>query len=314
MTIKKRIIEIDPREIKLLELNARFMRHEVFSQLVANIKRDGALLGNTPFCWRLHNDRSKKPVKGANGDGIYEVISGNHRVKAAIEAGLQLITVEITEDYLPPDTRNSIQLSQNLLVGQDDPATLKVIYSSIEDVEAKIYTGIDDATLELLEGVSIAAFGEANLEFQKIILMFLPGELERIDAIFEAIKATSSECDSIWLADKRDYDTIMDGLECSELAADVENAATALMIILEVFMRHITELSEHYLSEDYEPLKMTRTGTRLVPIETIFGYEGFPAPVAAKIKKLVNKLTGQGKIKEAHELLEILIDDYNDEQ
>jgi len=310
MTIKKRIIEIDPREIKLLELNARFMRHEVFNQLVANIKRDGALLGNTPFCWRLHNDRSKKPVNGANGDGIYEVISGNHRVKAAIEAGLQSITVEITDDYLTPDTRNSIQLSQNLLVGQDDPATLKVIYSSIEDVEMKIYTGIDDATLDLLDSVSISALGEANLEFQSISMMFLPDEIERIHAALDAVKVSAENSEAVWLTSMSEYDKIMDGIELSSISADVKNTATSLMVIFEIFMRHITELSEYYLTEDYEPLSKSKR----VPIETIFGYEGFRAPVAAKLKKLINKLTGQGKIKEAHEVLEILIDDYNIKQ
>ena len=31
-------IEIDPKEIKLLDLNARYMRHEEFKQLVDNIQ------------------------------------------------------------------------------------------------------------------------------------------------------------------------------------------------------------------------------------------------------------------------------------
>ena len=35
-------IEIDPKEIKLLDLNARYMRHEEFKQLVDNIRRDGS--------------------------------------------------------------------------------------------------------------------------------------------------------------------------------------------------------------------------------------------------------------------------------
>ena len=46
--INTRIIEIDPRELKLLKMNARFMRHEEFQRLVANIKRDGQLT-SAPF-------------------------------------------------------------------------------------------------------------------------------------------------------------------------------------------------------------------------------------------------------------------------
>ena len=41
-------ITIDPREIKLLDLNARYMKHEDFKQLVENIRRDGQLT-STPF-------------------------------------------------------------------------------------------------------------------------------------------------------------------------------------------------------------------------------------------------------------------------
>lgn len=68
-------LEIDPKEIKLLNLNARYMRHEEFKQLVDNIRRDGQLT-STPFLCREPN-------------GKYLCLSGNHRTKAAIEAGLE---------------------------------------------------------------------------------------------------------------------------------------------------------------------------------------------------------------------------------
>lgn len=35
---------MDPKSLKLLEVNARFMRHEEFQRLVANIKQDGQLM------------------------------------------------------------------------------------------------------------------------------------------------------------------------------------------------------------------------------------------------------------------------------
>ena len=46
--METRIIEIDPRELKLLKLNARFMRHEVYMRLVENLCRD-QVLTQLPF-------------------------------------------------------------------------------------------------------------------------------------------------------------------------------------------------------------------------------------------------------------------------
>lgn len=44
------IIKINPRDIKLLKENARYMRPEEYQKLVANIKKDGQLT-SVPFCY-----------------------------------------------------------------------------------------------------------------------------------------------------------------------------------------------------------------------------------------------------------------------
>ena len=90
--INTRIIEIDPRELKLLKMNARFMRHEEFQRLVANVKKDGQLT-SAPFA-------ALDPA-----DGKYEVLSGNHRVQAAVSAGLEKIPCIITDDEDRKSTR-----------------------------------------------------------------------------------------------------------------------------------------------------------------------------------------------------------------
>lgn len=61
------------------------------------------------------------------------------------------ITCLATDDKLTQDQKTAIQLSQNAISGQDDPATLKLLYESILDTEMKKYSGLDDKTLELLE-------------------------------------------------------------------------------------------------------------------------------------------------------------------
>ena len=44
------IIKINPRDIKLLEVNARYMKPDEYQKLVANIKKDGQLT-SVPFCY-----------------------------------------------------------------------------------------------------------------------------------------------------------------------------------------------------------------------------------------------------------------------
>jgi hypothetical protein len=82
--LKTHDILIDPKTIKLLDLNARYMRHETFARLVDNIRADGGLHGDTPLAWRLHDDATQQPILDAEGQPIYEVLSGNHRVKASV--------------------------------------------------------------------------------------------------------------------------------------------------------------------------------------------------------------------------------------
>ncbi len=283
--INTRIIRIDPRQLKLLDLNAHYMRQEVFGRLVANLQRDGTLTGQTPFAWRLHDDTTGQPLPEASGQPVYEVISGNHRVKAAIAAGLPEIDLCITDDYLPPDRRRAIQLSHNSIFGEDDPATLKIIYESISDTDLRLYSGLDDKSLRLLTDVTVSPLSEAALEFQPMTLMFLPHEVEQVQAAFEAARR-EVKAHGFWAVSMRDYDQAMDALEIAGQSHNIKNTATALMLILEVFSRHLTELTAGYLDEAGEPLIKRQR----VPIATLTGSTTLPAPLAARLRRALTRL------------------------
>lgn len=276
--IRTKIITIAPQELKLLEVNARYMRHETFQQLVTNIKRDGKL--------------TQLPFAMLDEDGKYKVLSGNHRVKASMEAGLKEIEVIVTDDYLPHDRQMAIQLSHNAISGEDDPSILKELYESIDDIDMRMYAGLDDKTLELLEKVQPESLSEANLEFQQLTFVFLPDELEKVKEVFNEAKSfIASGTNEAWLSRWKEYDAFMESLEMTSASYNIKNATTALLAILNVFQRHIEELQDGYLDEEGEAIH-----NNWVPLQTLLGTDKIPAKSASIIHRALEKMMSEGDI------------------
>ena len=267
-------MEIDPKEIKLLEMNARYMKHEEFRRLVDNVRKDGQL-SSAPFLCR-------------DDDGRWLCLSGNHRTQAAVEVGLKKIICLATEDPLTKDQRIAIQLSHNSIAGQDDPATLKLLYEEILDVEAKKYSGLDDKTLDLLDKFASVSISESNLKFQTLQMVFLPDELEEAEQVIDKVREEAKHADAVWLARHSSYDDWLDTQEATMASYGIKNAATAIDLVLKLAARNITQLREGY--EDASADK------KWVPIETVIGRRRIPAGAAKVISKALNRMQGRGEI------------------
>ena len=272
-------LEINPREIKLLETNARYMKHEEFNRLVENVRRDGKLT-STPFLCK-------------DDDGRWLCLSGNHRTRAAIEVGLDTITCLATDDHLSKEQQIAIQLSHNAIAGQDDPATLKALYEQILDTSLKQYSGLDDKTLDLLGKFSSISISEANLTFQTLSMVFLPDELTAARKVIDEAKGMAKSAHDVWLARMQDYEDWLDAQETVSAAYNVKNVATAVEIILKIFKRNITQCAEGW--------EETTDNKRYVPIETVIGRTKIPAEDAKVIKKALDTMVGSSQI-EAKEL------------
>lgn len=219
------IVSVDPRDLRLLEKNARFMKADVFQRLVANVKRDGVLT-SLPFCV-------------AEDEGL-RVLSGNHRVLAAIAAGLPSIDVLISQTELSVARQRAIQLSHNAIVGEDDPLTLRAIFTEIGDEAWKAYSGLDDAALALLVKAAEPGLGATGMEMTTLTLAFLPGEVEGMREALGA--ALAGKPDEVWLAPFALYDRTVDMLDTVSLACQVRSMAVAFAHLLDVFGRHLGEL------------------------------------------------------------------------
>lgn len=272
-----RIIRVDPRGLKLLEKNARFMRHETYQQLIANIKADGEL-ESVPLACLTSEEAMFLPD---DAPGKWVVLSGNHRTKAAIDAGLALIDLKVHDRVLDADEFIAKQLSHNAITGEDDPATLKALYEEIDNIDWRRYAGLDDKALELIHEVEVGALGEANLDFRSISLVMLPAEVERARQAWTAARSMVTGQET-WVASARDYDRMLDGLLASGTSHGVKNIATELMIMLDVFDRYAPEALRDGWFDGEDARHQHR-----VPVMTVFGSDDLPAADGAMILRAV---------------------------
>lgn len=272
--METKVIKVNPREIKLLEVNARFMKADEFQKLVENVKRDGCLT-QLPFCTY-------------NEDWELEVLSGNHRVQAAIEAGLEEIDVQVTEEELTKDQRIGIQLSHNAISGQDDMAILKQLYESIDDVNYKKYSGLDDETLQLLEEIKTQSMSSIGLEYQILNIMFLPSEVKDIKKI---VKQAVKECRKNETLTLRmaEYDKYLDTMNEVAEGSRIRNTAVAFMAMLEIVQNHMEELKDCWIDDAKDK--------EYVPISTIIGRSSIKASEGRVVDKAVERLLSKGEIK-----------------
>lgn len=272
--METKIITVNPREVKLLELNARFMKAEEFQLLVDNVKRDGRLT-SVPFCcytpdWEL------------------EVLSGNHRVQAAIEAGLETIEVMITEEELTNSQRVAIQLSHNSIAGQDDAAVLKELYESIDDVNYKKYSGLDDEMLKLLETVQTQSMSFPGLSFQIINLAFLPSEIAEIEKVIDDVRKEVGKNKTLTVH-FADYEKYMDAMTDVSKGSGVKNTATVFLCMLEIVNRHLDEVKDMWIDR--------ANPKEYVPISSLVGRRDMLSDDARMVNKAIERLISTGEVK-----------------
>ena len=271
-----KIATVDVKDLEFLEKNARYMTAEMFHNLVDNVKRDGGL-SSMPLCWK-HGDK-------------YRILSGNHRCAAAIEAGLQEVTVLYTDKELSKQEQIAIQISHNAIDGKDDLVVLKELWDELEDVDLKYYAGLDDKTLEEMEKVSMAALADVKLDFHSTTFLFLPNELEKLDDIIGQAARYTAASDSVYLNQLEDFKRLLKAQNKTQASFNVKNSATSLMLILDIFNRHQEDLTEGYIDDNGELIHKNK-----VPLSSVLGDDYVSAEVAVALKKAIEKAIGKGDV------------------
>jgi hypothetical protein len=221
-----RIAVVPIEACDLLDKNARFMKVEQYRRLVDNIKRDGCLT-SIPFAVQ----------QGSR----FKILSGNHRVKAAKDAGLTEIPVLYSIRELTHQEEVAIQLAHNAIAGQDDLTILRELYDEINDVVLKEYSGVDDVMLGRMDPPDLDPLSEKGLEYRIVSIAFLPEEVERAEALFAKVLEQATG-DATWVNRRADYDRMLDALTVAKATAGVKNTATAFGLLLDLAEKHLEEI------------------------------------------------------------------------
>lgn len=262
-----------PVEIDFLEKNARFMTKEQFSALTHNVKADGALT-SLPLCYRQE-------------DGRLLVLSGNHRIKAAIEAGLAEFLVFLIDKPLSEAQRIAIQLSHNAISGQDDEQILKELWSKIDDLGASIYSGLSAETIEKFESTDYATISEQRILFKEISLLFLPEEIESMTSICEGIVEAAAK-KTIFAGRISEYSDILEGIIAAKQDQKIINSALAFFAMAKVVREYLEgktpSLQEAMEDGAEETVVFTLGGTR----------KRIRKETAKALRKLIKEKTDSG--------------------
>lgn len=190
------------------------MQGTQFRQLVDNLKLDGAL--------------TSAPL-------VYQgtVLSGNHRVQAAIEAGIE--EGDVIEILTPLDDKRQValQLSHNAIVGQDDPGMLAELYGAL-DIEWKQYSGLTDAALNDIHELDVNALALGQPEYQELVLLFLPEEQAAFLRALKTVEGKLKKGVPVIVGRFEDFDRFFEAVVAMKKIKGVHNSALAVRMIAQL--------------------------------------------------------------------------------
>jgi len=159
-------------ELREQEKNARVMDPRTFDRLTANIARGGGRLEQLPFC--------------ALRDGVVELVSGHHRIRAARAAQAMEVFVLVDTSGLTRSEVVAKQLAHNAIAGSDDPSMLRELFAEILTVEDMIESHIDPTLLDVPDAQPLTDI-KALIDWHLVSLLFLPASLEDFQAVADML-------------------------------------------------------------------------------------------------------------------------------
>jgi len=228
---RRRLADLIP-----LTHNAHYMDKREFDQLTDNIRRDGVLT-SLPVVY--------------DTDTPGEILSGNHRVKAGIQAGVEEADCLVILSPLTKEQKLGIQLSHNSIHGKDDPNLLRTMYDQILSLDFKQYSGLTDDDFKIAE-VDLVPLSFSQPETEDVTIAFLTADKEIF--LREAKRIGNlAEKNTVLTASMADFDTFHEAVFRVRSKFGIINLALALKVMAEMALVKLAELgAEEDADQDTE--------------------------------------------------------------
>ncbi len=218
--------EVDPKACRGRHKNARYMDAPVFKRLVENVRTDGRLT-SVPLIY------GAEPKRGN------EIISGHHRIEAAIKAGLESITIEVILTKCSEERLTALQLSHNSLTGKDNQSVLLEMFEPLE-LDARMFSGITDDDFGDAPSVDLAGMSVGSIQSEEVRILFLPGDRQHFeDALLRAVEKRGSGKVKILAASYKDFDRFFDAVVDIKNLEGIINSGLALRRLSDLAMKQL---------------------------------------------------------------------------
>lgn len=220
--------------LRHLDVNARYMTSAQQQRLTDNIKADGVLT-SLPLVWLIQSEDGT----ATETPPVYEIVSGNHRVTSARDAGLESIDVIVIANWISPARRVQIQLAHNAVGGQDDLSILEQLYEGL-DLAGKEYSGLTDDAFKGLRDLKLDGFNVAGPDYQEIYLTFLPTDAVQFEAAIKRASKGKGRIDHFIRVE--DFSTTFDAVVRVKEGQNILNSALAFSFLAELAMERLDQI------------------------------------------------------------------------
>lgn len=216
--------------LQFLEVNANVMGENKMARLQENLEYDG---GST-----------QPPLVQLLPNGKYEIISGNHRVRASANAGIETISVLAFDCRIPHDEAKRLEISHNTIKGNIVENILQEIISGMKSVETIKLSGSDfDMSNIKFEKIDFRSIDDNGIDFKEVTFVFTSIEESNLQTLLDNIAKSVTKKNSLYIQDIKRYDQFLDTLITMKWEHNIKSNAVAMNVILDFVSAHPEELA-----------------------------------------------------------------------